>query len=154
TARFNVDAFPERNFEGNVRQIRLNSQVLQTVVTYNVVIDVNNPDEILLPGMTAFVNIAVADRRGVLRLPMAALRFRPAGPDQREPTTQGRQVYVKEGEHAVARSVKVGLSDGRHAEILGDTFREGDQVILEDLELAKSENKTQGGASTFRVRPF
>lgn len=77
-AKFNVDAFPNRQFEGVVKQIRLNPTVSSTVVTYNVVISVDNPDELLLPGMTAYVNIAVSERDNALLVPNAALRFKPA----------------------------------------------------------------------------
>lgn len=76
--RFNVDAFPDRSFQGEVKQIRLNPTTTSNVVTYNVVVSVDNPEQILLPGMTAYVNIAVAKREDVLLVPNAALRYRPA----------------------------------------------------------------------------
>lgn len=76
--RFSVDAFPGRNFSGEVRQIRMNPTSQQNVVTYDVVIDVENPEQLLLPGMTAYVNIAVAQRKEVLLVPNAALRYKPA----------------------------------------------------------------------------
>jgi HlyD family secretion protein len=81
--RFTVDAFPNRNFTGEVQQIRLNPTNTQNVVTYNVRITVANPDQILLPGMTAYVNIGVQKREGVLLVPNAALRFKPAEPDKK-----------------------------------------------------------------------
>jgi len=81
--RFTVDAFPNRNFTGEVQQIRLNPTNTQNVVTYNVRITVANPDQILLPGMTAYVNIGVQKREGVLLVPNAALRFKPADPDKK-----------------------------------------------------------------------
>ena len=77
-ARFTVDAFPNRSFTGEVQQIRLNPTNTQNVVTYNVRVTVANPDHLLLPGMTAYVNIAVQKREGVLLAPNAALRFKPA----------------------------------------------------------------------------
>jgi HlyD family secretion protein len=76
--RFTVDAFPNRSFHGEVQQIRLNPTNLQNVVTYNVRIRVDNLDLTLLPGMTAYVNIGVQKREGVLLVPNAALRFKPA----------------------------------------------------------------------------
>ena len=76
--RFTVDAFPNRNFQGVVQQIRLNPTNQQNVVTYNVRVAVENADQSLLPGMTAYVNIAVARRGEVLLVPNAALRFKPA----------------------------------------------------------------------------
>ncbi len=77
-ARFTVDAFPNRSFVGDVQQIRLNPTNTQNVVTYNVRINVANPDHLLLPGMTAYVNIGVQKREGVLLVPNAALRYKPA----------------------------------------------------------------------------
>lgn len=75
---FTVDAFPTQTFRGKVKQIRLNPTTTSNVVTYNVRIDVDNPKEILLPGMTAYVNIAVIEKKNVLLAPNAALRFKPA----------------------------------------------------------------------------
>ncbi|MEF8722757.1 MAG: efflux RND transporter periplasmic adaptor subunit [Candidatus Accumulibacter delftensis] len=75
--RFTVDAFPERSFEGRVQQIRLNPTTQQNVVTYNVRVSLSNPEHILLPGMTAYVSIAVAQRDDALLVPNAALRFKP-----------------------------------------------------------------------------
>jgi len=78
TVRFTVDAFAERRFRGDVKQIRLNPTTVSNVVTYDVVINVDNPEQILLPGMTAYVNIAVAERKNILLIPNAALRYKPA----------------------------------------------------------------------------
>jgi HlyD family secretion protein len=76
---FTVDAFPGQNFRGTINQIRLSPQNVQNVVTYNVVIDVRNPDLILKPGMTANLTMTIAERQDVLKIPNAALRFRPPG---------------------------------------------------------------------------
>jgi len=81
--RFTVDAFPSRNFTGEVQQIRLNPTNQQNVVTYNVRISVANPEQVLLPGMTAYVNIGVQKREGALLVPNAALRFKPAEADKK-----------------------------------------------------------------------
>lgn len=75
---FTVDAFPGQNFNGTISQIRLNPQNVQNVVTYNVVIDVENPELKLKPGMTANLTVTIAERQNVVRVPNAALRFRPA----------------------------------------------------------------------------
>ncbi len=75
-ARFVVDAYPDREFEATMRQFRLAANVVQNVVTYNVVLDVANQDELLKPGMTAQVRLVVGNRPNVLRIPTAALRFR------------------------------------------------------------------------------
>lgn len=78
-ARFTVDAFPGRQFRGAVKQVRMAATNTQNVITYPVVIDVDNADLSLLPGMTANATIEVEQRRGVLRVPNAALRFKPPG---------------------------------------------------------------------------
>ncbi len=75
-ARFVVDAYPDKEFEARMRQFRLAANVVQNVVTYNVVLDVDNQDELLKPGMTAQVRLLVGNRQNVLRIPTAALRFR------------------------------------------------------------------------------
>jgi HlyD family secretion protein len=77
-ALFTVDAYPERSFKGTVRQIRLSPQIVQNVVSYDVIINVRNPDLLLKPGMTANVTILVDQREGVLKVPSAAFRFHPA----------------------------------------------------------------------------
>src|SRR5687768_11532794 len=76
-ARFTVDAYPEDEFRGKIAQIRFNAQVNQNVVTYPVIIEVPNPDGRLRPKMTANVTVDVASVKDVLRVPNAALRFRP-----------------------------------------------------------------------------
>ena len=78
-ASFAVDAFPRRNFAGEIKQIRKSPQNVQNVVSYTVVISAANPDLALLPGMTANVRIVVENRASALKVPNAALRFRPAG---------------------------------------------------------------------------
>jgi len=85
TVRFTVDAFPNRNFNGVVKLIRLNPVTQQNVVTYDVVINVDNPEQILFPGMTAYVSIAVAERKDVLLVPNAALRYKPSNADTQKP---------------------------------------------------------------------
>jgi HlyD family secretion protein len=76
-ASFVVDAYPNERFKGVIRQIRDAPQTLQNVVTYDAVIDVDNPDHRLKPGMTANVTFVYAEHKGVLRVPSAALRFLP-----------------------------------------------------------------------------
>ncbi|PYN20370.1 MAG: HlyD family secretion protein [Candidatus Rokuibacteriota bacterium] len=80
-ATFTVDAFSGQTFSGIVTQIRKAAQIVQNVVTYTVVISVDNPGGRLLPGMTANVKLVYAEKPSVLKVPNAALRFRPAGAD-------------------------------------------------------------------------
>ncbi|HKC87937.1 MAG TPA: efflux RND transporter periplasmic adaptor subunit [Blastocatellia bacterium] len=79
---FTVDAFPGHNFGGTINQIRLSPQNVQNVITYNVVIDVKNPDLKLKPGMTANLTLTIAERQDALKIPNAALRFWPQGVPQ------------------------------------------------------------------------
>ncbi len=78
-AKFNVYAFPGEEFEGSVKQVRLAPDVVQNVVTYKVIVAAQNPDQRLLPGMTANVEIIAGESDGALRIPNAALRFVPEG---------------------------------------------------------------------------
>jgi HlyD family secretion protein len=77
SVKFSVDAFPGKDFDGTIQQMRLNPQNVQNVVTYNVVIDVSNPEQKLKPGMTANLTITIDERNNVLKVPNAALRFVP-----------------------------------------------------------------------------
>jgi HlyD family secretion protein len=86
---FTVDAFPGAEFKGAIRQMRLNPQNVQNVVTYNVVIDVSNPEQKLKPGMTANLEITIDERNDVLKVPNAALRFTPQVATVQQQTTQG-----------------------------------------------------------------
>ncbi len=100
-ARFTVDAFPDRSFHGTVQQIRLNPTNQQNVVTYNVRIKVDNPDLILLPGMTAYVSIGVQKRSDVLLVPNAALRFKPA---------DSADKAAKNGQNSASTATNAGMS--------------------------------------------
>jgi HlyD family secretion protein len=77
SVKFSVDAFPGKDFDGKIQQMRLNPQNVQNVVTYNVVIDVSNPEQKLKPGMTANLTITIDERNNVLKVPNSALRFTP-----------------------------------------------------------------------------
>jgi HlyD family secretion protein len=77
--RFTVDAYPNENFSGRIAEIRLNPQTIQNVVTYSVIINVDNADLKLKPGMTANITITVAKRDNALKIPNAALRYLPPG---------------------------------------------------------------------------
>jgi HlyD family secretion protein len=103
--RFSVDAYQDREFEGRVEQFRLNSTSTSGVVTYNIVISVANPDELLKPGMTAQTRIVVASKPDVVRIPTAALRFRPeedaaqkkrVAEKKKDDGEQGKDVAAKE----------------------------------------------------------
>jgi HlyD family secretion protein len=111
--RFNVDAYPDRDFRGRVAQIRLNATVNQNVVTYPVIVEVDNPELMLRPTMTANVSIEVARVRDVLRIPNAALRWKPevkAGASAEEAAARLGQGG---GTAAMARQVEQGRGGGQ-----------------------------------------
>jgi len=91
SVKFSVDAFPGKEFDGKIEQMRLNPVNVQNVVTYNVVIDVNNPDQALKPGMTANLTITIDERNNVLKVPNAALRFTPQRTDSNTSAGAGGQ---------------------------------------------------------------
>ncbi len=109
--RFNVDAYPDRDFRGRVSQIRLNATVNQNVVTYPVIVEVSNTDQALRPSMTANVSIEVARVRDALRIPNAALRWRPEAKATGSPEARAAGLGSGGGTPAMARQV-VGGSAG------------------------------------------
>lgn len=166
--RFTVDAFPNRNFTGEVQQIRLNPTTTQNVVTYNVRVSLQNPDEILLPGMTAYVNIAVAKRDEVLMVPNAALRFKPAeaeenagekpaagekkrngeGKGKKRDTSSGT-VYVIDGKQLQPITVQLGITDNRNTEIVSGDLKAGDKIIVGDNPTTVSNKPSSVGMRLF-----
>lgn len=150
---FTVDAFPDRTFKGMVRQIRLNPTTQQNVVTYDVVIAVENPDGILLPGMTAYVNIETAEHKNVLLASNAALRFRPkkdlAGKNTPQQTPGKGTLFKVEGKTLKPVQCRLGITDNRSTEIISDQLKVGDEVVVGDaLEDPKNP------ANSFRIRTF
>ncbi len=93
--RFTVDAYPERDFQGKIRLVRLNPTIQQNVVTYNVVVDVNNEGSLLKPGMTAQVSFVANQRDNVVRIPNGALRFKPPKDDKEDKKVTKKDVAKK-----------------------------------------------------------
>lgn len=152
---FTVDAYPSERFRGKVTQVRNAPQNVQNVVTYDAVIDVDNSDLRLKPGMTANVSFVYARREDALLVPNAALRYRPsaellrdhASPDAaagagseagNPPRRRGedaspnqRTVWTLDDGRLTARTVKVGVSDGSQTEILEGDLKEGQAVVTD-----------------------
>ncbi|MDR3421438.1 MAG: efflux RND transporter periplasmic adaptor subunit [Xanthobacteraceae bacterium] len=132
---FTVDAFPQRVFHGAVTQVRQSPQTVQNVVTYDVVVGVDNGDLALVPGMTASTQIIIDQRNDVLRVPNQALRYVPGGLSAtgaggaRTPTNKQLQVWVLRDGQPVAVTVVTGLSDDNFTEIVKGDLQAGDQVI-------------------------
>jgi HlyD family secretion protein len=152
---FTVDAYPERQFKGVVSQVRIAPIITQNVVTYDVVIIVENRDMKLKPGMTANVSIEVMRRDNVLEIPSAALRFKPvATGEERKQTSGGKtlsgrslphRVFVLKDGKPVPVPIQTGITDNTHIEITAGKLRLGQEVIIEQVQ-SKKKTGSAGGA--------
>jgi HlyD family secretion protein len=140
TVDFLVDAFPEETFHGMVTQVRKAPTTTQNVVTYEVIISVDNPEQKLFPGMTADVSILVAEKKNVLKIPNTALRYSPPdnaafeqAPPRKLDRTQ-RLVYTTSANATKLKPlmIKSGVSDGVDTEIL-DGVSDGAAVVTSTL---------------------
>ena len=136
---FRVDAYPERRFKGVVSQVRYNETVVDNVVTYTTLIDVDNKELLLRPGMTATILFEVAKADDVLVVPNAALRFNPkVNPAEIDFSRPGRgqarqpRVYTL-GDGGDLKEVKLelGLTDGSVTQVKSGELKEGDVVVTE-----------------------
>lgn len=126
-ASFGVDSYPGETFAGRVFLVKRAPQTVQNVVTYDVVIEVGNPDERLLPGMTATTRIVTARAEDALRAPSAALRFTPTG----VPAPEGAVVWTVSGDGGpVPHHVETGVSDGAFTAIEAEDLHQGDAVVV------------------------
>lgn len=161
SVNFRVDAYPNRQFTGKVEQVRLDPVVQQNVVTYAAIISAANPALELKPGMTANVSIEVARRDDVLRVPSAALRFKPSdvqlaalGQDPKLLAQQNGAAKPKTGSKSSTvwvydgglhpNAVRTGVSDGAFTEIVDGSLKEGDTVATRMAD-------TPGGATPART---
>jgi HlyD family secretion protein len=142
TATFTVDAYPGRVFKGVVTSIRKAPINVANVITYDAVIGVSNEDLALFPGMTANVKILVSQRKDVLRVPNAALRYHPAsetavpaGASQRSKgALPEKAVWTMDANNHQQRvAVIAGETDGTFTEITGGNLKDGDRVIVAAL---------------------
>jgi len=151
---FTVDAYPGVIFKGKVSQVRNAPINVQNVVTYNAVILVSNPELKLKPGMTANVSIIVSQKKDVLRIPNAALRFTMPDKDkdktkkaqQKGPGQKGSGVWIVEGGKPKRISVSTGVSDGSYTELISGEIKEGQEVVVESLK-----TKQKSGATAPRM---
>jgi HlyD family secretion protein len=173
-ASFTVDSYPEQSFSGRVVQIRSAPVINQNVVTYIVVVNVDNSDLKLKPGMTANVSIEVSRKDDVLKLPPSALRFKPKSKGDEpkvkrqaggQPAGSGReagakpggrkdkglQVYILKDNKPVAVPVKTGIANNSSIELVESTLKEGDEVIIE--QSGGDSGKKKAGGSPMG-RPF
>jgi HlyD family secretion protein len=160
-ATFTVDAFPGKTFEGEVRKVRKSAQVVSNVVTYLVDVSAPNPELQLLPGMTANVRVVTDTFEDVLKVPNAAIRFRPpqssddkpgkskrsegdkSGRGNGRPDPTSSTIYVLKKGELKAIPVKTGASDGKMVQVTGEGVTEGMEVVTG----VKGEGGGGGGGS-------
>lgn len=159
SVKFSVDAYPNRTFEGTVKQIRLNPVNTANVVTYNIVILVENQEGVLLPGMTAYVTINFARHEKVLLVPNAALRYQPKNENlsliakkneafriedkqKKEGYGVGKIYALRDNKPFMIR-VNTGITNGKLTEVMSSEIKENDLIISGDL---MSDQKSRSGA--------
>ncbi|MCL2064483.1 MAG: efflux RND transporter periplasmic adaptor subunit [Candidatus Cloacimonetes bacterium] len=166
-ARFTIDAYPDMNFSGQVRQVRLNPIVESNVVTYRVIIDFNNPEKLIMPGMSANVEIIIDQVQNTLAIQERALQFRPSKEiwesfglkwdDALAQSPRGRlrqqvgaaqptqQIWVLQDGLPVQVSIQTGISDGSFIQVLSG-LDEGQEVII---GVNHPETQRQSGGMAF-----
>lgn len=150
-----VDAFPGEAFKGSVQQVRYSPNNVQGVVTYSAVVEVENPDEKLRPGMTATVTIKTKEVKATLRVPNAALRYKPTPPmgPNGKPAPQPPEPPLKKGtgrvfvltsdkpgdEKTEAKIIDIGVTDGLNTEVMSDLAAETKLVTdeIDDMDKKK-----------------
>lgn len=160
---FTVDAYPDTTFKGKVWQKRQAPITVQNVVTYDVVIQVDNHDLKLMPGMTANVSVIIELRRDVLRITNAAQRFRmtdrPAGSGAGSGAgagaktgageIRGPSVWIMENNKPKRVAITPGISDGNYTEVVSGELKEGQQTIVEVLRKNKGSSSPAGPPRMF-----
>ena len=164
-ATFTVQAYPGRIFHGTVRQVRQAPNTVQNVVTFDVVVSVDNPDGALMPGMTATTRIIKAERSDVLTVPQQALRYRPGGRSEKrsaqaaapgdksvgaagDKAQRGRIWLLRAGQPTPVQ-VTIGLDDGGSVEVLKGDLQAGEQVIVSEVMSDANAGAQQQGAPRF-----
>ena len=157
---FRVDAYPSDTFTGTVSQVRLNPTTANNVVTYAAIINAPNEALKLKPGMTANVTIEVARRDGVLRVPTAALRFKPdaktlASAGSAPPATSSKSpmVWVSDNGHLTATPVRLGAADATHTELVNPSLAEGALVVTRIAATAAAKPATTSSSNGNPLMP-
>ncbi len=159
--RFTVDAYPEESFDGSVKEVRLASAMTDNVVTYTVIITVDNEKKNLMPGMTANVSVIIEKKDGILKISSSALRFSPpeeviqprnGGGGQRGDgsSRRGSVIWTWEKGELIPHRVRTGIFDGLFTEVEGETLYEGMEVVT---YLASGKESRTPSAFGFGGRP-
>lgn len=136
---YTIDGYPDQNFKGKVTQVRLSPTTESNVVTYTVIVDVNNEDLKLKPGMTANVSIITDRSENVLCVPNMALKFTP---DINGPKYKNQGIWVLEKGKAKRIEIKTGANNDSNTEIISDKINEDTQVIM---SIKSKNSKTNNG---------
>jgi HlyD family secretion protein len=155
-----VDAFPGDIFRGKVSQIRYSPNNVSGVVTYSAVVDVDNPDELLRPGMTTTITVRTHEAHGVTRVPNAALRYKPSPPlgADGKPTPQPPETPLDKGRARIwvitsdkpgdekddARTISVGITDGLYTEVTERSLTVGTKVVTDETDSEELKKKKKG----------
>ena len=150
-ATFTVEAYPNRVFHGKVSQLRQAPITVQNVVTYNIVVGVENRDLALLPGMTANVHIVTERREATLSVPIQATRFEPHvdGDDDGDGSGGAKRVWVLRGGKLVAVPVQLGIDDGNSVEVVSADLAPGDQVVVDRAGVNRSDKAARRSPFSF-----
>ena len=162
SVEFQVDAYPEIFFKGSVNLIRLEPEVEQNVVSYKVIVKVENSEGFLLPGMTAQALISVSKRENVLLIPVASLRFNPPEPlsyidsykdlkkTQNSKKFHDDSIFMISKDREVEKlRISTGLSDGKFVEVV-EGLNELDEVIIRKKQGTKSKDSDSGFRFKFK----
>jgi len=148
---YNLDGYPDLTFTGFVKQIRIAPTTVQNVVTYDVVVNVDNKDYKLKPGMTANVSIITAEKSNILVVPSSALRFTPYE-KQDSPKFKEQGIWILKNEEPTRIKVTTGISDGGNIEIISADNLENENLIT---GLSQKSKRTKGeNQSPPRMRMF
>lgn len=152
SAQFTVDTFKGRTFRGRVVQVRLAPTITSNVVTYSVIVMVDNDDLVLKPGMTASVDFLVEHRKNAIRLPSRALFFKPPEgyapaslPDLPEGPNYARVWILSSGSKPLPITVKTGISSNRHTELLEGDLKPGQNLLVSNKAAESGRSGRRGG---------
>ncbi len=139
SVNFNVDSFPDKTFKGVVKQVRNKAVTTSNVVTYSVIIGIDNSELLLKPGMTANVEIITAQKNDALIAPNSALRFYLDNTKR----YKEKGVWVLKNNIPERINIEEGISDDNNTEIISDTLRAGDEIIISQKTNDKNQKDTR-----------